>query len=74
MKLAEYLEESGESLHSLAKRAGVTPSTLYRFVSGEHKNINRDIAKAICKATDDKVSFLELIDPHGKYDLKVVPK
>ena len=74
MKLHEYISESGESLNALAKRAGVTPSTLYRYASGEHKSINREIAKEIVRATGGKVTFLELVDPNGKYDVKVVPK
>ncbi len=71
MTLNEYIEKTGESLNAVAKRAGVTPSVVYRYATGQQKSIKPHIAQAISKATGGKVTVLDLLFPGVRLSIQV---
>ena len=71
MKLQTYLDKTKKSVHSLAQQSGVTPSTIYKFLSGEQKSIKPHIARAISEATEGQVGLLDLLFPDEKVQVSV---
>lgn len=74
MKLNEYISETGTTVHALAKRAGVTPSVVYKYLKESQKSIKPHIARAISEATGGRVSVLELFFPNQSFELSVKVK
>ena len=58
MKLTEYLAQTGLRPFNIATAAGLPPSTLTRFLSGE-RSLSMKTMQAIRRATGGKVSTLE---------------
>ena len=58
MELKEYIEREGLSVHAFAKKAGVTPSTVYKFLSGAQVTVKPAIAQKIAEATGGAVCLV----------------
>jgi len=71
MNLKQYIEKTGTTVHALAKRAGVTPSTVYKFINGEQRSIKPHIARAISEATGGEVGILDLLFPGERVKVNV---
>ena len=62
MFLKEYLEKNNLSYRKFADKAGVHYSSISYFLSGRNKSISLDLAQKISKATDDQVTFNDLLE------------
>jgi len=71
MKLTEYLNETNQTVHGLAKAAGVTPSVVYKFIQGNQKSVKPHIARAISEATGGKVGILDLLFPDQTFEFQI---
>ena len=74
MKLTEYINQTGTTVHAIAKRANVTPSVVYKYLKQTQKSIKPHIARAISEATGGEVSVLDLMFPDQEIELFVKVK
>ncbi len=61
MNLKQYLEHYCVNVRSFARKAGVSPGTVYRII--EQRSVTLEKAVKICKATNFEVTLQELAPP-----------
>ena len=52
----ELMKEKNITINSLAKRAGVRPSTIYSFMDESRKVVRLDTIESICRGLDISIS------------------
>jgi transcriptional regulator with XRE-family HTH domain len=67
--LKKYLETQEMSAYELAKRAGVHPSILCRFLSGKTGKMSANNAEKISRATLWSLSVTALLYPNKKTEV-----
>lgn len=67
MTIKEYLEKTGHTYRSMASECNISASMVYRLAVGERgKKISLDIAQAIVKGTNGKVTLDDLVSAFKK--------
>ena len=63
----QWLERQGTTAEHLARAAGISPSSLYRFLNGDTDNIRLGTARAISRATGHELDVCDILGIPPRY-------
>lgn len=61
MKIKEYMEKEKLSHRAFAKKIGVSPATVFHFLSGRTKSLSFPVIQKIVTGTKGQVSFDDIM-------------